>query len=264
MRSEGPLGRLLQQMRAGAITPDVWQSLEDRVLRTHADNVPDPRLLQPPFSTESVHCIVHRHALRVPLAYSSALQDSMRRAQMFYVVQACDEVQAEDVPHFDDSVRQRLLAMPNPRHTGRLPGILPLYVGMRLCLHNCKDCVQLGLMNGAEVEVLEILFAPPEWEQHEPSCRPGDLNVLHFMPQALVLRAVSASWTLPTSCQVPLAEAATTVGAFLLKPAIETFNYKDKVTKQLLRITRTMFPLRRVPVLSTGRRESLGKQSLRT
>ena len=243
MRSAGPLGRLLQQMRSGTISPDVWASLEERVLRQTTNNEPDPRLKQPPFSTETVHCVVHRHALRVPLAYSHALRDSILKRQLFYVLHACDEVSPEDIPHFDSGVRQRLLQIPNPRHTGRLPGILPLYKGLRLCLYNCKDCVQLGLMNGAEVEVVDILFAPPEWNGLEPKFHPGDLNVLRFIPQALVLRTIGASWTLPRQCRLGLSAADDVPGTFILKPAIETFQYKDKLNQQPLRVTRTMFPV---------------------
>ena len=131
---------------------------------------------------------------------------------------------------------------PNPRHTGKLPGVLPLHVGMRFTLYNCKDCVRLGLMNGAEVELLEILFAPPEWDGTEPRCAPGDLNVLRYMPQALLLRALAASWTLPTQCQLPQLAHPDRTGVFLLKPVTANFVYKDPASPgRSFRITRTTF-----------------------
>lgn len=244
MRSAGALCCLLQQMRTGSITHDIWDRLQERVLRSTPEGQSDPRLELPPFSNNTVRCIVHRHALRAPLAYTMALRDSIRRSQLFYVLHACDEVQPADKETFDDAARRRVLGIANPRHTGRLPGILPLYVGMRLSLYNCKDCVRLGLMNGAEVEILKILFAKPEWENREPSLYPGDLNLLRYLPDALLLRAVSASWRLPASCCDPVLDPAGHTGAFLLKPISMTFNFKDKTMRDRgIRITRTMFPL---------------------
>ena len=244
MRSTGPLCRLLHQMRNGKITPEVWQSLEARVLRPTSTGQPDPRLHQFPFSTHTVHCIVHRHALRVPLSYSMALRDSIQRSEIFYVLHACDEVQPEDQQLFDASARREALRIPNPRNSGQLPGVLPLYVGMRLRLHNCKDCVRLGLMNGAEVELLQIIFAPPEWTDRPINARAGDLNVLQYMPQALVVRAIGATWTLPQHCHIPGVTACNHVGVFALKPTCETFVFKTKGPRDRpLRIMRTMYPL---------------------
>lgn len=111
-----------------------------------------------------------------------------------------------------------------------------------LSLYNCKDCARLGLMNGAEVEILKILFAMPEWTK--PSPHPGDLNVLRYMPEALLVRAVSATWKLPASCCDPVLDADGHAGAFLLKPISMTFNFKDKTMPDRgVRITRAMFPL---------------------
>ena len=96
MRSQGQLCQLLQQMRSGKLTDAAWQSLEDRVLRTEKTGKPDARLSQPPFSAATNRCIVHRHALRVPLAYSLALKDSIEQEQIFFVLHACDEVPPSD------------------------------------------------------------------------------------------------------------------------------------------------------------------------
>lgn len=244
MRSQGPLATLLHQMRVGSISPEIWRCLESRVLRPSPDGRPDPRLRMPPFSNNPVHCIVHRHSLRVPLAYSTALQTSTDTSELFYILHACDEVLPVDAKAFDAEVRRRVLSIPNPRHTGKLPGVLPLCIGMRFTLYNCKDCVRLGLMNGAEVELLQILFAPPEWDGVEPHCTPGDLNVLRYMPQALLLRAVAASWTLPTQCQLPQLTSQDRTGVFLLKPVTTNFVYKDPASpSRSFRITRTTFPV---------------------
>ena len=244
MRSQGQLCQLLQQMRSGKLTDAAWQSLEDRVVRTEKTGKPDARLSQPPFSAATNRCIVHRHALRVLLAYSLALKDSIEQEQIFFVLHACDEVPPSDEHRFTADVRRQVLQIPNPRKTGRLPGVLPLYVGMRLCLHNCKDCVRLGLMNGAEVEVVKIIFAPAEWNERAPNRRPGDLNVLKYMPAALVLRAIAAPWLLPDSCQCPFLPAAQRTGTFLLQPTSETFNYSENPGRERpVQVTRTMFPL---------------------
>ena len=58
-------------------------------------------------------------------------------------------------PASADKIKEEIQQTCTLRATGGLESILLLYVGARMLLHG-KDCAMLGLMNGAEVEILEL------------------------------------------------------------------------------------------------------------
>ena len=118
---------------------------------------------------------------------------------MGHVSVAADE--AKENPNktsqFIDTVREELLRDNNLRRVQYLPGVLPLYTGMRLLL-NAKDCVRLELMNGCEVTLEHIFLAEAE-DDHMPNYAAlGTPIFLHYMPECLLLRA-DAECTLPRS-----------------------------------------------------------------
>ena len=97
-----------------------------------------------------------------------------------------------------------VLAIPSLSQTNDLPSALPLYVGMSLLLYR-KACVKYGLMNGCEVVLEHIVFSEAE-SVHEHSSQLNPI-VLQFLPDALVLRAVGAQWSLPAEslpCFLPM------------------------------------------------------------
>jgi len=123
-----------------------------------------------------------------------------------------------------------------------LPGVLPAYEGMRYRLQNCKECVRLGLMTGAEIELLHIQTSPEEWNENKPRDQLGDLNVLRFMPEACLVRAVDARWTLPTTHLPALPAGFDCRGVFVLRPAMTHFKI-EVASKDKLHVRRIMFPL---------------------
>ena len=131
IRAPGPLSRLLAEMRDGNVSPEMWELYCSRVMTTN-----DQRLSQSdsPFSQYTWQFIVHRHKIRVYRSLENARAATSSSDRPLYIVQAMDEaVHAKDerkMPH----VREQLLRRASPRDTQALPGILPLYVGMRLTL----------------------------------------------------------------------------------------------------------------------------------
>merc|ERR1711933_545032 len=78
-----------------------------------------------------------------------------------------------------------------------IPNVLSMYRGM-LCLLYSQKCVRLNLMNGCEVRLKEIIFAPDEATDMPTFAAAGAPICLHYMPVCMLLRATGAKWTLPT------------------------------------------------------------------
>ncbi|CAK0894190.1 unnamed protein product, partial [Prorocentrum cordatum] len=130
IRAPGKLSKLLAEMRDGkGISSECWQMYLDRIMERN-----DQRLSEgsSPFSKYDWQFIVHRHKIRVHRSLVNAKAATSRGHKPLFIAQARDEaVHSKDdrkMPH----VREELLRRASPRDTQSLPGILPLYVGMRL------------------------------------------------------------------------------------------------------------------------------------
>ena len=166
MRTTGMIAEILHGMRAGILSDAAWHALQSRVLghcvddagnkRRLPDGVPDPRLGEPPFSTNMIQYIVHRHQLRVCQAFRNAAVACAAASQTLYVSVACDDL-VEGPARLTDDVREILLKRNNLRLVKNLPATLPLYRGMRLLLYS-KLCVRLQLMNGCLCILEDIFF----------------------------------------------------------------------------------------------------------
>ena len=136
VRAPGPLSELLAEMRAGkGISDRIWNMYMERVMQRE-----DPRLSEKtsPFGKYEWQFIVHRHKIRVHRSLVNARDATSAAQKPLYIVQARDEAtNVRDARKMDD-VREELLRMASPRDTQGLPGVLPLYVGMRLTLQT-KD-----------------------------------------------------------------------------------------------------------------------------
>ena len=86
MRTTGLLADILDGMRRGKITDSLWKTLEERQInhsrdesgkmrRHNAKCTADARLSSPPFSTNSITYIVHRHQLRVAQSFTNAIKE---------------------------------------------------------------------------------------------------------------------------------------------------------------------------------------------
>ena len=159
IRAPGVLGRLQAEMRAGHISDEMWAAYQSRIMSPN-----DARLRGPdsPFAQHDVHCIVHRHKIRVLRSFENARSETRSRGLPLYVVQARDEVvHGEDAAAFSSEVRAEVLRRVNPDQTKGLPSFLPLYPGMRLVLGS-KDCVRFGLVKGCVCMLEDIVFADDE------------------------------------------------------------------------------------------------------
>ena len=191
VRAPGVLSRLQAEMRAGAISDEMWDLYQKCKMETNDKRLTDPTL---PFSKHHWHYIVHRHKLRVFQSLENAKEESRKRRTPLYVVQAHDE--AKDKAYqckMTSAVRANLLKLVNPDDTKCLASFLPLYVGMRLTLLS-KDSVRLGLMKGCTCILRHIVFA--DAEELPRNLVAGHPHQLQFMLVSLLLQAEDASWTL--------------------------------------------------------------------
>ena len=82
-------------------------------------------------------------------------------------------------------------------------------------------------MNGAEVELLHIQCVPQEWERKTAQKQVGDFNKLSYLPEALVMRALGATWVLPESLSPHMPQGTSREGIFVLRPS-ETYRQLTK------------------------------------
>lgn len=88
VRALGLLSRLQSEMRAGAISDEMWDLYMDRVLQAEDPRLKDPKL---PFVAGDIHFIVHRHRIRTMRSLEHAKEYCRVHKLPLYNVQAKDE-----------------------------------------------------------------------------------------------------------------------------------------------------------------------------
>ena len=176
VRAPGPLSELLAEMRAGkGISDRIWNMYMERVMQRE-----DPRLSEKtsPFGKYEWQFIVHRHKIRVHRSLVNARDATSAAQKPLYIVQARDEATHSKDDRKMPHVREELLRMASPRDTQGLPGVLPLYVGMRLTFQE-KDEGAHGACNPT------FLFG--FWRARGTSEEPGNVQSnligIYYLPR---------------------------------------------------------------------------------
>ena len=243
LRTPGVLAEILQDVRSQRISDKSWAILQSRVLGVERDNGQlvkkydaqnDPRLQRPPFSDNRLQYIVHRHIIRVAQSFHNALRSSTQSRRRLYAFFAADSVRTSETSLFTETMRREVLQIPNPRNCSYLPGVSQWYIGMKLLLFS-KKCVRLGLMNGCQCTLEDIVFS--EHEDLPMHYEVGDIIKLEYVPPALLLRADQATWVLPPTHLPPLPPEVDRRGLFVLRQHTGYFPYGK------LHVKRTSYPL---------------------
>ena len=236
----GPLAEILKQIRENTLTDANWLLLQSRVIGTHVVNgvvrplppgVRDERLSKPPFSTNSIQYVVHRHAQRAVLAYQTCLEEAERLQQRLYVATASDHVKGIPSEHLSNELRTKIFSHTNFNHTECMPGSLLLYIGMPLLIFD-KICVNLGLMKGCECILEHIYFSTAEDEDAHWNCQ--NPIFLSHLPRGLLLRAKNAEWILPEKQLPPLKKNIDRRGLFLLRYSTDFFDFSESTQQEIL------------------------------
>jgi hypothetical protein len=238
VRAPNALGALCTFIRHCKITDDVWTLLQSRVIRPN-----DTRLSSTAWTKNPLKLIVQRHALRMSMSNTAVMEHAKDMTHPVYLVAARDDVDcalAETV----QAIQEMMQSTSSYKKTGRKQSLLMLYKGARMLLEG-KDCALLGLMNGTEVLVEDIVLSPLETitSGHEKS----DSNVipLKFMPEGLLVRAVNESWILPEHL-LPGLPSDTPMrsrrGLFFMR-ASDSCPFRVTYQGTKYRVRRTQFPL---------------------
>ena len=210
----------------------------------------DPRLMQAPFDDPQnppVH-VVFRHSSRALLSYQNASRQAERLGRPLYVVFAQDSIAGQYDSSHTGALKDELLQMTNFVNTGYLPSCMFVYIGMHVLLQK-MHCQKLGLSKCCEAVVEHIHFSKAERAIGETRQHTGPIVLTH-MPDALVLRAVGASWTLPL--ERAAIGGADLTGVFQLQCDTAYFDFKPKRVplprgplneKPKLRVRRLQFPI---------------------
>ena len=243
VRAPNALGLISTCVRNLRITDTVWKLLEWCVIKPN-----DARLQQEPWISSPLRIIVQRHVQRTALANASMISlagDESMEATV-YVVAAYDRVFGAQ-PDTAEVIKAELQQQCTLRATGGLESILLLHAGARMLLHG-KDCALLGLMNGAEVEVLSIAVSAsdqmlidhtPEHVQ-DASTR---LVTLKHMPEYVLCRAHAATWILPPDMLPSDLPADLDLrGVFIVRPALSS-KWKCELQGYKYSVQRSQLPL---------------------
>ena len=243
VRAPNALGLISTCIRNLHITDTVWKLLEWCVIEPN-----DARLQQEPWTSSPLRIIVQRHVQRTALANASMISlagDESIEATV-YVVAAYDQVFGAQ-PDTAEAIKAELQQQCTLRSTGGLESILLLHAGARMLLHG-KDCALLGLMNGAEVEVLSIAISAsdqmlfdhtPEHVQ-DASTR---LVTLKHMPEYVLCRSHCSKWILPRDMLPPnLPEGLDLRGVFVVRPVLSS-KWKVDVSGYKYSVQRSQLPL---------------------
>jgi len=124
------------------------------------------------------------------------------------------------------------------RKTSYLETGLLLRKGERMLLQG-KYCATLGLMNGAEVEIVHIQLADDDYDNTENDT--AAIQVLRYMPVRIIVRALQAKWILPDEYLPGIPDEWNKRGLFEVKPETKYFQIVHKGLK--IKVNRTQVPL---------------------
>ena len=190
-RSPGRLSMLLAEMRELGRSRDTLSEVMWNVYKSRWMIPDDARTREEPFSNHPWQYIVHRHKIRVYRSLLNAQDFAASLKRTLYVVKASDVATELCNQGKMPSVQRYLDSLSNPRDTQDLPGVLPLYVGMRLTMHS-KECVRFGLMKGCVCTLRHIVFS-----EHEDLPETSKMMHLKYLPVCLWLQAEDVEWRLP-------------------------------------------------------------------
>ena len=162
------------------LPPDVRKALLD--WRPKQD---DPRLRQPAIKEGYEMAIIWQAVQR--MMQCRALREASEARKILLYVQAVDICARQNL---DAAEYRRALQVVNTTHTGRLMGMCPLFVGMKVWLCS-KLCAKHGLVHDAPGEVVGFQFHPKEdlsWRRPGSDASKTGYHLLRYLPEAVLVK----------------------------------------------------------------------------
>ena len=193
-RCSGDLADVLREMQNDTVLSDAsWSALQRRVLSHPNAARVRAQVRAGLFADRSCRAGVLRHDVRAALCQHRELQHAANAGSPLFVSVAADRCTDTGCPRdLTENDYIEMLRVTNLSKTKQLQGFLFLYEGMTVVLED-KLSPKLGLVRGCPCIVSRILF-----DVREPTidnAQPGELHVLRYVPEALILQVDAAAWT---------------------------------------------------------------------
>jgi hypothetical protein len=139
---------------------------------------------------------------------------------------------------FDD-----MRSQPNISNTAKFPGILPIYMGMEMCLTESYLPPRIG--RGTPVDVVDIELHPNEPPiEGRASIASHGCVILHYMPKHIYVRVLKCdTYFLGPKPSVTQSGAPDLKGVIAVRPQPRIWLYKNETTKEPVSVSRTQIPL---------------------
>ena len=150
-----------------------------------------------------------------------------------------------DIPsvHMSRDDFDAMRAQPNISTSAKLPGILPVYIGMEMIL--TESYLPPRIVRGAPVEVVDIELHPNEPAvRDQPSIATHGCVLLRFMPKCIYvrLRGCKDNFLVPAAgaSQPGVVDLA---GTLAVQPVVRPWKFKTKAMDSAVSVSRTQCPL---------------------
>ena len=139
---------------------------------------------------------------------------------------------------FDD-----MRSQPNISNTAKFPGILPIYMGMEMCLTETYLPPRIG--RGAPVDIVGIELHPMEPPiEGRASIASHGCVVLRYMPKQIYVRVKNCdSFFLVPNGGATQPGLPDLKGVIAVRPQSRTWLYKNQMMKEAVYVSRTQMPL---------------------
>ena len=229
------LVELLEAMRTPGgknISEEAWQALKATVIRTSGT---DPRLsnargwYECAYEWRIVSYAMHAH---VRLNAKAA-------GRVLFYIPAIDVPAARMTREDYDEMR----AQPNISTSAKLPGILPVFVGMEMIL--TESYLPPRIVRGTPVTVVDIELHPKEPPlQGRPTTASHGCVLLHFMPKGIYVRVQGCTEIfLGPSAGAAQPGVSDLRGLLAVQPTSRQWRFKGKGMESAVSVSRTQCPL---------------------
>ena len=186
-------------------------------------------------------------------SYSRALASARRHDHTLFLCQAVDFCeQVASLGQGGLNLYKQMLAVPNVAHTGRLPGMVLLHIGMRVRL--TTQVLPPWAVQDAAGTIMEIEASLQDRDRVLSSENSGDTApaaemVLTELPSAVYIKLdkCNREFLPPTVCQhhqhsgfdKDCARCRAFEGWVLIEPLLRTWSFVDPTTRMLLHVSRS-------------------------
>ena len=171
--------------------------------------------------------------------HAHARLNAQAAGKVLFYVPAIDQPLAQMSPQDFDDMR----AMPNIAASAKLPGIMPLYIGMEVIL--TESYLPPSIVRGSAGTVVDIEFHPkePPLDPNGSAASKGCV-LLRYMPPCIYVR-LETTTTNFLDCDAGAAQpgASKLNGVLAVTPVTRQWKYKSAVMRQAVDVSRTQSPL---------------------